>query len=243
MTRSFGIVEDKLREADFFLGKLCKSPRLSADARYYFSAFISSSRTVTLSMQACLGGLEEFDSWYKGVSDRLKTDHLAKYFLKTRNESTHVGVNPLNHVPHEHLREHITQQLKNRSHSHVFVIPSQDDPASTEIINAVEACEKYFVTLVTVVFECYETFKTLIDPRWYLTEENFRLHGKSFVDAVVEQGFPTIWASYIPEGADGWEILRSQEPCCLINDIFIKYLGCCINAPASLAVLPKRESI
>lgn len=233
MARSFGIVEDKLREAEFFLNKLCESSRISFDGRYYFSAFIAATRTVTLSMQSCLDGVPGFDTWYANIRERLKSDHLARFFHQTRNESAHVGINPYNQTPIEHLQQHLERQIESHDHSHILVVPSKDNPEKAEIVAASEACRQYFITLTSIVFECYATFKMQVDARWYYTDENFRSAGKTLMDAVVEKGFPPVWASYMPNDAEGWRVLRSDEPHCLINDIFTKYLNCRIDDPDS----------
>ena len=96
MARSFGIVEEKLREADFFLNQLCRSSNLSFEARCFFSAFVSAARSVTLTMQASLKGVRDFDQWYEEIRSKLKTDRLAPHFVEIRNDIVHIGINPLN---------------------------------------------------------------------------------------------------------------------------------------------------
>src|SRR4051794_32192708 len=98
MSSSFGVVEDKLREADFFLSQLRNSPLIGFEANCFFSAFVSAARSVTFAMQASLTGVPGFKEWYQGQQTRLKTDRLAPLFVEIRNEVIHTGVNPLNCV-------------------------------------------------------------------------------------------------------------------------------------------------
>jgi len=225
MARSFGIVEDKLREAEFFLSQLRESRPFSFEANCYFSAFVSAGRSVTLSMQASMKGMHGFEDWYYRAQKQLMTDPMAPFFLEIRNEVVHTGANPLNHVPLEHLSEYLARQLHGNNLDHILLLPNAQSQDSTVLANAVWACEQYFTSLVTVVYECYSAFKTIVDPRWYLTEANFSATGKTFEDALVELGFPPNWAEKIPIDSQAWRILRLQQPPCLLNDLFERFLG------------------
>ena len=231
MARSFGIVEEKLRETEFFLEKLRQAPRHSSDAKYYFSAFVSAARSVTLAMQASLDGISGFSEWYEHARERLKQDRMAPFFVAVRNENVHEGVNRLNEVTLRHLREDLTGQLLANERPHVLVCPHERDSNATTLLDAVRACTEYFKLLVSIVFDCYCTFRTVVDPRWYFTEENFRNMNRTFTDAVVELGFPAYWADCAPSGAERWRALRNQMPACQINDIFEKYLGTTVPDP------------
>jgi len=105
---------------------------------------------------------------------------------------------------------------------------------ASSITDAVQACTIYLSSLVSIVHDCYQKFKTIVDPKWYFTEENFAAMNRTFEDAVVELGFPKIWAACAPSGTAAWEVLRSQQPACQINDIFKKYLGKTILSPDEL---------
>jgi hypothetical protein len=111
------------------------------------------------------------------------------------------------------------------------VIPDAQRRDSTVLADAVEACEHYYTSLVSVVYECYSTFNTVVDPRWYFTEANFGSRGKSFEDALVELGFSPTWTAGVPAGAAAWRVLRSQQPPCLVNDLFSRFLGKTILDP------------
>ena len=231
MSDSFGVVEDKLREAEFFLGCLRHSSHLSFDGRCYFSAFVSAARSVTFAMQASLKGVRDFDQWYEATRIRLKTDPLAPYFVEIRNDVVHKGRNPLDMVTLEHLRDHLSQQFNRHDRPHVIVVPDPHRSDATVLVDATQACTDYFTSLVAVTFDCYERFKTVVDSKWYFTGHNFQAMGKTFEDAISELGFPPQWTSGIPVNADVWRVLRLQQNPCQINDIFWQYLHRSIKEP------------
>jgi hypothetical protein len=111
MASSFGVVEDKLREAEFFLSQLRDTSRLSFEAHCYFSAFVSAARSVTFAMQGSLKGVPGFKDWYDSAQKQLKTDPLAPFFVEIRNQVVHTGTNPLNRVSPDRLRDDLARQL------------------------------------------------------------------------------------------------------------------------------------
>ena len=84
MATSFGIVEEKLFEADFFLEKLksCVGEVKFQEARFYMSAFIAAARSVTFTLQKSLNGIEGFEDWYK---TNIKRDREVTKQLKKKN--------------------------------------------------------------------------------------------------------------------------------------------------------------
>ena len=231
MAYSFGVVEDKLRETEFFLDQLRQTSRFSFESKCYFSAFVSAARSVTFAMQASLNGVSGFDEWYGGAREQLKTDPLAPFFVEIRNEVVHKGANPLNQVSFEHLRQYLARQLQLRDRSHVLVLPGVRCSDTTVLADAIQACTTYFVSLVSIVYDCYCKFRTVVDPQWYLTEENFSAMNRTLEHAVVELGFPPSWVAFAPSESAAWKALRQQQPTCQINDIFEKYLGKTIPDP------------
>lgn len=238
MARSFGIVEDKLGEADFFFEKFRELSRGNYQScyysRYYFSAFISASRSVTLALQATMKDVEGFESWYQTVQSGLRSDALAKYFVEIRNDSIHKGINPLNQVALEHLHDYLYWQLNQKKHSPVLIFSGFQSDNMTVIHDALDLSENYFRKLVQLIFDCYEHFRFVIDPQWYFTRENFTAMGKGIQDALAEEGFPPAWALCAPSEEIAWQILRSQQPSCQINDLFQNHLGRKIDGPEEL---------
>ena len=231
MATSFGIVEEKTFEAHFFLEKLRDTRVQTSDARFFFSAFVSACRSITFALQVSMHGIPNFSYWYQRVQTQLKLDPLAAYFVEVRNNSIHKGLNPLNTVSIEHLRQYLTVQLSGDFQSDVIVIPTQWEDGSTMLAEATVASTEYFKSLVSIIYQCYDHFKTVVDPRWYFTCENFRSMGKTFEDAVVELGFPSTWASHAPEGDHRWRVLRRMQPPCQLNQLFRLYLGVIISDP------------
>jgi hypothetical protein len=238
MAQSFGVVEEKICEAECFLNQLSGSSRLSFEAKCYFSAFVSAARSVTLALQATMSGTADFEQWYEGAQAKLKTDPLAPFFVEIRNNSIHKGLNPLNEITLDHLREDLFDQMHGRKRSHVLVFPDVNSETSTVLADAVQASLLYFVSLVTVVFECYNRFKAFVDPQWYFTRENFAAMGKTFEDAIAELGFPPGWAICAPPADDGWRALRLQQSACQINHLFRKYIGSEIAGPDEVYGIP-----
>lgn len=234
MSQSFGIVEDKLLEAEFFLNKLRRSDYLSFDARCYFSAFISAARSVTLSLQTMMNEVPGFKNWYQNAQAKLKANPLAPFFVEIRNASIHRGVNPLNEVTLDHVYDHLFSQIRYGTRSHVLVLPNVGYEGSGSLVDAVQAAQLYFTSLVEIIFDCYDHFKSVVDPRWYFTSDNFSAMGKTFEDAVTELGFPPEWAACAPDGDGGWHALRLQQPTCQLNDVFLRYIGREIPDPDDL---------
>lgn len=231
MSQSFGIVEEKLREAGFFLDKLESAGPLGYESRFYFSAFVSAARSITLALQVTLNDIDGFSAWYEQAQARMKLDPTAKYFVEVRNDSVHKGRNPLGQVTLEHLREDLLQQFMHKRPSHVIVVPNGTAENGTALADAVQVSTAYYASLVGVIFECYDRFKYVVDPRWYFTHENFESRGKTIEDALEELGFPRLWLSGTVDEVNAWRVLRSQQPVCLLNDVFLRYTGHTIPDP------------
>lgn len=212
--RSFGIVEDKIAEADFFLYKIeeCKFDFFAAQC--YLSAFLSSARSVTFAIQASIGDIEGFDEWYKQAQVILKKDELAKYFLKCRNESIHIGIS--------HIRSgEVVDGTQLFYFQNLF---EQDDNVPQD--DVLTSCKKYMTSLTELVYKCFEKFGYEIDPDMYYTTQNLGRNNKEIEDFEVELGLPKGW-TYV-EGFGNEKrlrLLRDQFPVLEIDLIFEKYLN------------------
>ena len=226
MTRSFGLVEDKLREAEYFFDLLSKTSRHSQEAKYLFSAFVSAARSVTWALQACLSDVEGFKEWYLTAQESLKSDPLAPHFVEFRNKSQKTGENPLGQVAHVHLRQYLAAQFSGTAPTHVLVHPSTE-----ELIDAVGACNSYLTSLTQVVYDCYVRFRTSVDPQWYFSKDVFQASGKTLNDAIREMGYPDSWADAAPRDQDPWPSLSRLNPGCAINDLFQARLGRTVVGP------------
>ncbi|KHJ51102.1 hypothetical protein PZ78_10460 [Vreelandella venusta] len=179
-------------------------------------------------------GIPNFECWYTKAQERLRTDALAPHFKEMRNDMQKKGVNPLNQVPVEHLKEHLTRQLTESIYGHVMVIPHPTQKGNTVLVDALNACSDYFNSLVSLIYDAYSEFKYDVDPQWYYTRERFEAKGRSFLDAVVELGFPPELANAAPNEDEGWHVLRLQQPPCALNSMFYAYLGKIIEPPTQL---------
>ena len=226
MTRSFGLVEDKLREAEYFFDLLSKTSRHSQEARYCFSAFVSAARSVTFALQACLSDVEGFKGWYVTAQETLKSDPLAPHFVEFRNKSQKTGESPIGRVGHANLRRYLAAQLNGTAPTHALVHPSTE-----QLIDVVESCDSYLTSVTQVVYDCYVKFRTIVDPQWYFTHEAFQASGKTFADAVQEMGYPASWADAAPRENDPWSSLSRLNPSCAINDLFQARLGQTVTGP------------
>ena len=97
MSRSFGIVENKINETAFFLEKIREeeSSYHFDEPQFYLSAFMSACRSITFALQASLSDLSGFMEWYELKQNELKKNRLARFFLISRNESQKIGFFPI----------------------------------------------------------------------------------------------------------------------------------------------------
>ena len=222
--RSFGIVEDKIKETDFFLSKLEESTRnqdFFLGARFYLSAFTSASRSITFSLQAAMKGIPDFKNWYEQHQNILKQNDLAKYFVEVRNLSQKVGYYPLS-------SGRIFRDEENQIQVQYFFDYFLDEKIDGLIPkdDVITACKKYFVLLLELISDCFKTFGYIIDPVEYFVYI-ITAGGKSFDDIEEELGFPRKWTDI--EGIlyeERVKMLRHHfEKDVTIDYVFEKYLG------------------
>lgn len=82
MSRSFGLVDYKVQEAEFFLLELQRHAR-NLDYRavqFCASAFVSATRSITFAMQSSLASHPEFADWYSPRQEKLRKDALSRFF-------------------------------------------------------------------------------------------------------------------------------------------------------------------
>ena len=102
MSRSFGIVENKVEESIFFLRKLQEGNFNSIDEpQFYLSAFLSSTRSITFALQASISNLNGFKEWYANEREVLRKNKIAKFFLTLRNQNQKIGFYPIGYLTFE----------------------------------------------------------------------------------------------------------------------------------------------
>ncbi len=221
MTRSFQLVDNKTFEADFFLDLIPEARFNILAARSYFSAFVSAARSITFVLQAVMHNIEGFDEWYSHHQENLKSDPIASYFLRVRNELQKIGITPIQGIVNFQKDDgEVAVEYK-------FGTPwlKDDEPAAPEV-DVHTACRKYLSLLLEVIEDCYIRFGPLIDPHQYLTLENLERLGLSIEDIKDEMGFPRGWTD-VGEVHERFrlEILRQNTAGTDIGKLFKKYLG------------------
>ncbi len=215
MGRSFGLVDHKLAEADFFLSKISECGSNFFGVRCYVSAFVASARSVTFALQSVLGGQPGFKTWYAEHQKKLKNDPLARFFHEFRTVNQHIGDNLVGGG----------SRGTNGSILYWFMPTHDLSKVPEEDVEA--ACRTYMGMVTSLVYECYVDFGPHIDAHQRYTPEYFRSLGKTIEDAEEELGFPRGWtdtgdAEALPYR---WQLLRDSVTGCEVNHIFDKYLG------------------
>lgn len=208
MNKTFHTVDMKIAEAEFFLRKMAECKFDPAEFGFYFSAFLSASRTVTLALQQ-FNHLKGFDDWYLPHQKKLKTNATARFFLNTRNSHLHRGNYPIR-----------GGSSKNGSHKFHFTDYEHNNLELGED-DALARSRSFFLTLLEIVLDCYEHLGRQIDPQQYFTTENFASIGKSIDEAECEV-YGWIMESFKEEGFtddDRWNELRAHVGSCEINHL------------------------
>lgn len=214
MSTSFDTVDEKIAEAEFFLGRMCEADAFGKDFKWYFSAFLSATRTSTLALQQ-FRHLPGFDSWYEPHRLKLAASTLAKHFHAMRNEHVHGGDYPVGgsmNDPKEGTKHFFPRKSSQEDHP----LGSQD---------VVSASRDYFLMLLGIVYDCYVVLGVHIDPQQYYTREHYP--GRS-IDAAETEVHGWVCEHLIEEGfnkAGRWHELRSFVGECTINHLFYSYLG------------------
>jgi len=215
MLRSFGIVELKVQETDFFMYHVRSCAERSAlmPLAFYLSAFVAAARSITFALRASLNELPGFAEWYGMEQEKLKQDPLARYFRDARTASQKVGAFLVG-----------GGISRNGKPLHFFrALEGQPDTPSLDVVSA---CEQYYVALLTLVFRCVLRFRPEVDGQHRYTEKYFTLVGKTIEDAEEELGLPRHWTD-VPGIAvtERWRLLRGQADGCEIEAYFQKWLG------------------
>lgn len=225
MTRSFDIVDYKVCESEYFLQLLLGGRRESyfSGIQYCTSAFSSACRSITFAMQASLKRNLEFESWYIQQQNILKNDPLSKFFNDFRRVSQHIGESIINSA------------TVTGAGTKYYFEPCHDLPNVPDI-EAIEACEIYFKSVLELVYQCYIEFGYLIDGQQYFTSCHFASIGKTIEDAEEELGFARGWTDVGDPSSEPyrWEALRRQAGGCKIQEQFSTWLGKMVPWPEKL---------
>lgn len=221
--RGFFALVDKIAEADFFLEKLkAESTSLSLYQEYnfYFSAFISSARSITFSLQWVMSKYPDFNEWYLIRQQRLRSSSLAKFFVALRNSNQKTGVMPILHSAY-----YVETQVQ--AFQEFFIPPNISEVKELPIQNVTEACEIYLEQLLTIISECYSDFSAYINPNTMFTEKGLKIIGWSIEDLEEILGFPRGYTDIPWDGDDKNEqrlkALRRYGGDDIVSEYFEKY--------------------
>jgi hypothetical protein len=219
MPRTFGLVDTKVQEAEYFLCRILSNKAHFFGVRCDAVAFTASCRSITFAMQASLKGIPEFDNWYADKQEMLRKDQLARFFHEFRRVSVHIGDNA------------VVGGSSQKGNTLFYFGPLPDLPAVPSL-DVATACTEYFKTNLRLVYDCYLNFPTLIDGQWRFTKEYFSSIGKTIEDAEEEIGIPRGWSDV--SGFDEeirWHYLRKEVDGCNIQEQFHRWLGRMVPHP------------
>lgn len=221
-TRSFGLVDYKVREAEYFLAQLHGAARRTElmAVQYCTSAFAAAARSVTFAMQSSLSDHPGFGEWYKPRQQALRTDPLARFFHEYRRVTQHIGEQVVSHG-----------SFSGGGAKYYFV--ATPDLPSVPDLDVCTACTQYYRAVLRLVFECYVELAPVVNAQWRFTSGHFESIGKVIEDAEEELGFPRGYtaAGAILTEAQRWQLLRDRADGCGIERQFWRWLRCRLPLP------------
>lgn len=212
MSASFDVVDEKIAETEFFLGRMVEAGSDGFAFRCYLSAFLSAARSTTWALEK-FAQLPGFETWYASHRERVGADPLAPFMIAVRNEHVHEGLSPLSggSMYQGRISYHFRDVKRTKA------MPS----------DVVAACRAHFIAQLEIVYDCYIALGPHIDPQQYYTKEHFASLGKGIDHAECEvNGW--IMESLVEAGWDEderWHELRGRVGACQINHLFHGYLG------------------
>jgi hypothetical protein len=185
------LVEERLREANYFVGRLAIHPDVDRFG-YELNAFLSAARSVTFILQKELSDVPGFQEWWSKQRDLLVRDPAARFFLELRNDSQKEGRISTVGVA-------LPKKGKRRRWLRKFA--GTADPVPTELLNrdVVECCREHLAKLARVVLVCAETFPHHSCPRQALTSDGMGALGFTLCEVEVALGFPRGWSEMLDE--------------------------------------------
>jgi hypothetical protein len=210
MSASFDTVDNKLREADFFLGKFVAASRSILESQFYFSAFVTAARSVTFALQHVMADVDGFAAWYQERSQQLKDNELCRYFVFVRNEVQKQGSSPVS--------------MWGTDGSAFFVHWWEDPAIPVPDATVAEASRQYMIVLAKLIYEVYRDFGHFVDPKVVYSRAGATKRGLSIEDLEEDAIGIRGWTSGIPLD-ERYRLLREQASLPHIDDILTKYIG------------------
>ncbi|QIK68013.1 hypothetical protein G7072_18170 [Nocardioides sp. HDW12B] len=195
--RSVDLVENKLREADYFLGRMGEAGFNVWAFQCDFTAFLASARSVTFTMQAVMSGHGEWDDWYEERRNRLLAGPRGRFMVNMRNITQKVGDVGLNSGvggPGQRAQQFFPKSLTAKLSSR-----EQD-------LDAFALSERHMGVLVRLVQEWLYDFRAM----WGV--EVPVVWSGSIDELEAGLGFPAGWTTDIVDDASGEEVLLLSSP-------------------------------
>lgn len=210
MSRSFGLVDTKVQEAEYFLNRILTSDLDFFGVQCDTVAFAAAARSITFAMQASLTGITEFDTWYSVQQSELRKNSLAKFFHDFRRVSQHIGDNAV--VGGSYAKKKVK-----------YYFGAIPELTTVPTVDVASACTAYFKLLLQLVYDCYVTFNPVINGQWRYTRAHFDSIGKTIEDAEESLGYPRGWTATLDEDTR-WRLLRREADGCNIQPQFERWL-------------------
>ncbi len=202
MGRSFDLVDAKVAQANFFLGRLARAED-PFEFHCFQSAFVASCRSVTYVLQAVMAKTPGFNDWYSQQQERLGKSGVSQYFNSLRSLDQHVGVIVLGRGRIE-SKSFGTKDLK-----YSFADPDEQVLPHSPGNDVLRACHTYYDEVVQVVADCCVDFRIPVDPKVHFTQMNFESFGQTLSDAMEEVlGDAEASLPYLHGTENQWLLLR-----------------------------------
>jgi hypothetical protein len=202
VSSSFQLVDVKVAQANFFLGKLARAADNAFEFHCYLTAFVGCCRSVTYALQAVMSETPGFAEWYGRKQKALQNSSVARYFHSVRNLDQHVGAIVIG--SRVETPERFFKEVK-----YSFATENSEKMPAPPPTDVMSACHQYYDEIAQVVADCCGKFGIPIDPKVHFTQINFDSVGNSLGDALEE--IVADRDAYFPElrGIDNqWLILR-----------------------------------
>ncbi len=217
--KSAQLIDIKVAEGDYFLNEIKNVKSNILIVNSLVNAFVSSCRNITFALQYVLHNIEGFHVWYNEKQAYMKNNAYFNFFNEYRRLSIHKGQYFIK-----------SGDMKNSKISWYF-----DTIKNIQFNDDVFiVCNKYFIELLQLIFDCYQEFKFTLSAKWYYTQNNFTMLNKTISEAENELRFPTNWTKINgnkEEFPKRWAVLRRNVTSCEINHFFKMYLNKCFKEP------------
>ena len=216
--RTFDHVDNKLWEANFFIERMEESEFNWFAMRCYFSAFVSSARSVTFAMQASMKGVQGFQEWYEKIRLELRENQIARFFHNCRTDDQKIGFNNI-----------VGGSAVNGKSVYWFGGPDFDIYQHIPKTDVLTTCKSHMTTVCSIVDKAYCDFGFEIDPDQLFTLAGMTKLKLSLEDLEEFLGFPRGYTDIEWDGEDKnlirLENLRREIPGSCVKPLLFKYLG------------------